>query len=336
MAHLLDIPTLSLGTRVQDTFLVIDLDVRTMDSGDSFTIVKLGNSTGTIASEPFWPERHDEIAGVRKGHPVQVVGEVASYKDRRQLKIASLRVLPKDSVDLTSLVPSVDSVERYWETLDGWRRSITKPRLRTVVDLFYEDDDFRKAYEACPASIRGHHALLGGLLQHTTEVAVIARAIARAVNADLDLVLAGVLLHDIGKLESYTWDGLFDFTKRGRLVGHVTLGALMFDRRLRAERDAPCNAEERDVLLHLILSHHGRLEYGSPVQPMTLEAEVLHWADNASAKTRSVADAIANPENFPDDGPVSRSLWQIDRRRVYREESGWGEEEGTRSSSESP
>jgi len=97
----------------------------------------------------------------------------------------------------------------------------------------------------------------------------------------------------------------------------------MLDRRLDEEEEPPCTNEEREVLLHLILSHHGKLEFGSPVSPMTLEAEVLHWADNASAKTASMADLLTDPGNFPE-GPVSKPNWQLDRRRVYRQGCDWG------------
>jgi 3'-5' exoribonuclease len=317
------IPATQVGDAVQDTFLVLEVDTRTLDSGDPYTLLTLGNKSGELSTEPFWPTRQKEVAGIRKGHPVQVVGEIQLYRKRKQLKVTSIRVLPEDSVELSGLLPSVGPVDRYWETLDGWRREITKPRLKKVLELFFDDDEFRMAYERCPASTRGHHAQLGGLLKHTTEVAAIARAVARSCGADLDLVFAGVLLHDIGKLESYSWHGVFDFTTAGSLVGHVTLGALMLDRRLDEEEDLPCTEEERQVLLHMILSHHGRLEYGSPVTPMTLEAEVLHWADNASAKTASVGDALESDENFPD-GPVSKPQWTLDHRRVCRTECDWG------------
>ncbi len=317
------IPSLDIGDRIEDTFLVLEIETRSLESGDLYTFLKLGNSTGTISTEPFWPARQHEIAGVHKGHPVQLVGEVGSYKQKKQLKVTSIRVIPQESVDITQLLPTVGPVERYWETVDGWRNAIEKPRLKRVLDLFFKDDEFRRQFEQCPASIRGHHARLGGLLQHTTEVAAIARAVARASGADLDVVLAGVLLHDIGKLESYSWNGVFEYTRAGSLLGHVVIGALMLDRRLDEEEDPPCTDEEREVLLHLILSHHGKLEFGSPVSPMTLEAEALHWADNASAKTASMTDLLADPENFPE-GPVSKPSWQLDRRRVYRQSCDWG------------
>ena len=328
MAEPLHVPSLELGQRVEDTFLVLESTSRTRDTGDPFTILALGNSTGRISTEPIWPERKDMVAGVRAGHAVQVIGEVASYRDRRQLKVISLRVLPDGAVDVEALLPSVGPVDRYWEMLDAWRADVRKPRLKRVLDLFYDDADFRRDYERCPASIRGHHAAIGGLLKHTAEVAAIARTIGRAAGADLELVLAGVLVHDIGKLKSYTWDMAFDYTTAGRLIGHVALGAIMLERRINEEPEPPCTDWERDILTHLVLSHHGQLAFGSPVPPMMLEAEVLHWADNASAKTTSMADALSLSDNFPS-GDVSTPQWTLDRRRVYRGRSDWGVPDGT-------
>ncbi len=198
--------------------------------------------------------------------------------------------------------------------MDSWRKEISKPRLAAVVNLFYQDEDFRRRYEECPASVRGHHAAIGGLLKHTVEVAAIARTLARTSGADLELVVAGALLHDIGKLESYTWDGIFDHTEAGILIGHVVLGAMMLDRRLAQERNAPCTERERDLLLHFILSHHGKLEFGSPVPPRTLEAEVLHWADNASATTADLAETLDQEKRY----------WEREGRRLYPVSSDWG------------
>jgi 3'-5' exoribonuclease len=213
----------------------------------------------------------------------------------------------------------------YWSTLDRWRRQIRGPRLRTTLGLLYDDDAFRRRFEECPGSTTGHHAELGGLLRHTLEVAIIAREIARVSRADSDLVLAGVLLHDIGKLEAYHWDGAFSGTDGGALIGHVVLGSLMLERRVRRETPPPCSEQELTILQHLILSHHGRPEYGAPVPPMTLEAEILHYADSASAKAASMMGALADPDNFTGSERTSHHpIWQIDRRRAYRGGSGWG------------
>ncbi len=318
-----DIAQLSPGDRVQDPFLVMALETR---GGDHpHTVLTLGNSTGSIQTAPFWPEDQPKIAGIGKRSVVQVIGEVATYRDKRQLKVSSIRVLPPGAIEPARLLPSVGDVQRYWAYLDRLRSEIRGPRLRAVLDLFYEDPEFRSRYEACPASTVGHHAEIGGLLQHTSEVAAIAIAIAKAAGADQDLVVAGVLLHDIGKLEAYRWDGAFEATDLNALHGHVVLGALMLDRAVRSRAEPPCTEPELAILLHLILSHHGKQEFGAPVPPLTLEAEILHYADNASAKTASMASAVSDASNFAPDALVStQGVWQVDKRRVYRGSSDWG------------
>ena len=324
MSHPTDLPGLSAGQRIQDPLLILEVERR---GGDTpHTILTFGNASGRLPSAPFWQEDQPKIAGLAPGDVAQVIGEIALYRGHRQLKVTSLRPLPKGAVDLGQLVPSIGDPAPYWKTLDGWRAEIVRPRLAATLELFYADDDFRLRYEACPASLAGHHAVLGGLLKHTAEVATIARAIARVCRAEQDLVLAGVLLHDIGKLESYGWEGgLFTMSEAGTLHGHVVLGALMLDRAVRAAHPMPCTEQELAILQHLVLSHHGRLEYGAAVAPMTLEAEVLHYADNASAKTASMADALADEGNFEGESLVSaRTLWQLDRRRAYRGRSDWG------------
>src|ERR1051326_8150644 len=280
----LDLSLLSQGDRVQDPLLVLDVETR---SGENpHTVLTLGNSTGSIQTAPFWAEDQPKIAGIRRRTVVQVIGEVAAYRDKRQLKVNSIRVLPPGTIEPDRLLPSVGDVQKYWTYLDRLRSELRGPRLRAVVDLFYEDPEFRRRYEACPASIAGHHAEIGGLLKHTSEVAAIALGMAKVAGADLEL---------------------------GRAV--------------RGQPVPPCTEQELAILLHLVLSHHGKQEFGAPVPPLTLEAEVLHYADNASAKTASMGEAIADPSNFPPDGLVSsQGVWQVDRRRVYRGKSDWGRE----------
>ena len=323
-----DLTRLIVGDRVQDPLLVLEVEYRDSTRG-GFTTLIFGNSYGRIASAPFWAEDQPRIAGIARGDVVQVIAEVGQYNGRRQLKVSSIRVLPRGSIDWRGLLPSAGDVQPYWDTLDRWRGEVQRPRLRRTIDLFYTDPDFRRRYEQCPASTAGHHAELGGLLRHTCEVAAIGRAIAKVARADQELVLAGALLHDIGKLEAYRWEGAFELTECGVLLGHVSLGMLMLERRVRQERPAPCTERELTILHHLIASHHGRQEHGAPVPPMTLEAEVLHFADNASAKTASMAEVLADPDNFAGESLVSaRSLWQIDRRRAFRGGSDWGAEGG--------
>lgn len=319
-----DLKQLTVGDRVQNPLLVVEVEHRDSARG-GFTTLILGNGHGQLSTAPFWAEDQPRIADIERGTVAQVIGEVGLYNGRRQLKVSSIKVLPHGAVDWRQLLPSVGDVAPYWDVLDRWRGGIRGPRLRRTLDLFYADDAFRRRYEQCPASTSGHHAELGGLLRHTCEVGAIGRAIAKVCRADAEVVVAGAMLHDIGKLEAYRWEGAFEATERGTLLGHVTLGMLMLDRRVAEADPAPCTERELTILHHLIASHHGRQEFGAAVPPMTLEAEVLHFADNASAKTASMADALTDPDNFTGQALVSaRGLWQLDRRRAYRGSSDWG------------
>ena len=319
-----DLALVPVGQRVHAVLLVLEIEHR--DSARSpFTTLTLGNSRSRLPTAPFWAEDQSRLAGIERGTVAEVVGEVGVYLGRRQLKVSTIHVLPRGSVNWRRLLPAVANIAPYWEALDRWRHDIRGPRLRHVLGLFFDDPAVRLRYEECPASTAGHHAELGGLLRHTYEVAAIGRGIAGLCGADPDLVLAGALLHDLGKLESYRWQGVFEVTECGALLGHVTLGMRMLDRRVARELPAPCTDQELTTLLHLIASHHGRQEFGAAVSPMTLEAEVLHFADNASAKSASMSEALTDPDNFSGDALIStRTLWQLDRRRAYRGRSDWG------------
>ena len=317
-------PNLALGAQVDLPMLVIDLERRDSRRGE-FTTLTLAHRAERIATSPFWPEDRAQLGGVARGQAVRVRGQVGQFNGRRQLKVEALVALGPDEVDLRGLLPSIASAAPFWAALDRRRQAIRGPRLARTVALFFDDPSFRARFESCPASLSGHHAELGGLLRHTWEVAVIGRAIARASGADPDLVLGGAMLHDIGKLEAYRWGGAFEMTDLGALLGHVALGVLMFDRRVGAELIAPCTEVERLLLQHLIASHHGRQEFGAIMSPMTLEAEILHFADNASAKATSMAQALGAAYNFEGDSLVTpRALWELDKRRAYRGRSDWG------------
>ncbi len=320
-----DLARLAVGDRVEHALLVVAVEHRESARG-GFTTLTLGNRHGRLPTAPFWAEDRPRIAGLERGAVAEVVAEVGVYNGRRQLKVGSIRVLPDDTVDWRVLLPSVADVGPYWDALDRRRSEIRGPRLRRTLDLCFADPEFRRRFEQCPASTSGHHAELGGLLRHTCEVATIGRAIAKVCRADTDLVLAGAPCSTTSGSSTRTrWRGAFETSERGALLGHVTLGMLMLDRRVAEAGSAPCSERELTILHHLIASHHGRQEFGAAVPPLTLEAEVLHFADNASAKSASMAGAIADPDNFTGQALVSaQGLWQIDRRRAYRGMSDWG------------
>lgn len=321
----LDIPRLAAGDRVQHELLVRERDDKTTRTGDPFVILKLGNASGVLAVN-VWKEHVPLVEGVRPGQVVQVIGQIELYKGARQLKLtAPPRVVAAGAADPDEFLPRVrESVDELWARVDAWRAEMKGP-LRKAVDLFFADDAFRERFARAPGATRGHHALIGGLLLHSCEVANIARESVRTMRGNVALVTAGALLHDIGKTESYAvlLSG-FENTQAGHLLGHIVLGSLMLDERLRTLPPGTVGELQRLELHHFIQSHHGIPEYGAAVRPMTLEAEILHFADQASAKGNDFTDAMHDAELFPTDDLEfsARRSWRLERR-VWKRSHSW-------------
>ena len=324
-----NIPALQERERVQSDFLVLERTDKKTAAGDPFAILTLGNSSGRIDTSPIWSDKIEWAAGADRGKVVQAIGDVALYgrngTAKRQLALtAPLRVIPDTQVDVLSFLETIGDCTKLWDWVDKQRAAMQSNTLRNVVDLFYANDEFRVRFERTPGSTSGHHAKVGGLLLHVYEVASIARTIARTTRANADLVFAGAMLHDIGKVDAYEVSASgFSNTPCGLLLGHIVLGALMLERAL-AKLGAPiCSEGQILELQHMILSHHGSLEFGSPVQPMTVEADIVHWADEASAKASDMSDSIEDPMNFVSGRETSDNRpWRVGRR-VYRRPHGW-------------
>lgn len=324
------IPQLSPGERVTSELLVFDRAEKKTNAGDPYVILVLGNSSGRIETAPIWSDKLSWAEGARSGKVVQAIGDVTVYSKtgpaKKQLSLTGpVRILPDDRFRAEEFLPSIDGDPvRLWAWIDKVRSEVESATLRRVLDLFFGDDDFRVRFERTPASTAGHHAKLGGLLLHVYEVTNIARQTARTVRANADLAVTGALLHDIGKVEAYEiGPGGFSVTPCGLLLGHIVLGTLMLERRIAALGQPVCSEGQLQELHHMILSHHGSLEFGSPIQPMTTEAEIVHWADEASAKATDMAELLADDELFAGGREYSdRSHWRLGRR-IWRRPHSW-------------
>src|SRR3712207_5744789 len=209
----LAIPALAPGSRVQDTLLVLERSDRRTKEGDLFVVLTLGNATGKIDTAPIWSDKLEWVGGARTGKLVQAIGDVVWYQKngngRKQLALTRpVSVLPDELFRAEEFLPSIDGdVTRLWAWIDKVRGDVDSKTLRRVLELFFGDDGFRLRFERAPGSTGLHHAQLGGLLLHTYEVTTIARQTARTMalgpstRVSVDLVVAGALLHDIGKVE---------------------------------------------------------------------------------------------------------------------------------------
>lgn len=321
----LDIPRLAPGDRVQHELLVRERDDKVTKTGDPFVVLKLGNATGVLGVN-IWKEHVPLIEGVRPGQVVQVIGTIELYKGARQLKVTvPPRVVAQGAANPDEFLPRITvSVDELWARVDAWRAEMKGP-LRRAVDLFFADDAFRERFARAPGATRGHHALIGGLLLHSCEVANIARESVRTMRGNVPLVTAGALLHDIGKVESYAVElSGFEYTQAGHLIGHIVHGSLMLDERLRTLPPGALSDAQRLELHHFIQSHHGIPEYGAAIRPMTLEAEILHFADQSSAKGNDFTDAVVDAELFPSDDLEfsAKRSWRLERR-VWKRAHSW-------------
>jgi len=314
--------------RVQHVLMLRERIDKTARNGKPYAILKLGNASGEITANA-WEEHLPDLQGIGAGALLQVIGEFETREGKRQLKLTRVTALPpghlsRDEI-LAQFVPRISQdPQQLWDKIDGWCAAMPTT-LRAAVESVFRDDPFRVQFAESPGATRGHHAMVGGLLLHTCEVAEIARASVAAMQGDVHLVTAGALLHDIGKVQAYSVDVAgFDYAPAGHLLGHIVLGSLMLQQRLATLPPHTLSADQRLELHHFIQSHHGIPEYGAAVRPMTLEAELLHHADQASAKGNDFNEAVIDPDLFPtDDFSFSaKRSWRLERR-VWKRDHEW-------------
>jgi len=278
------------GLRTDSLFSLRSRDIRSARTGDSFLSLELSDRTGSIPAVLFRPSPADEALPV--GSIVQVRGAVTTYRGIRRVSVESL--LPVDSFESRDFLPAgVRDSEEMLAELRTLVKRVREPRLRAVVRAVFGAPGFIGRFAACPAGTGRHHAYIGGLLEHTIAVATICESLAASYGrVDHDLLLAAALLHDVGKTEELSFDTGFDYTDAGRLVGHVVLGERIVSRAIEGlSRSLPDDIALR--LRHAILAHHGEREWGAPCQPCSLEALLLHHADNVDAQAAAFLEAVS-------------------------------------------
>jgi 3'-5' exoribonuclease len=274
------------GEPVTSFFLAKDIQVRQRRGGESYLTLVLADRTGEV-SAVMWDGVEEASRGLAEGDIVKVQGVLGTYQRERQMTLTRLRRAAAGEIALEEYLPRSAQdpailLARLRETVGG----IREPHLKQLLHSLLEDSGFVAAFSTAPAAKSLHHAVLAGLLEHTVSVAGLCRLLADYYPAvDRDLLLAAAILHDVGKVQELTWDRVFDYSDAGRLLGHITLGALMVEERIRGIPGFPEDLAQR--LLHCILSHHGELEWGSPKRPKTLEALVLHYAEDLDGKVNS-------------------------------------------------
>lgn len=250
--------------------------------GEPFLIITLSDRTGDVEAR-VW-EKAGELASLfKEGDVLEVTGIASSYRKQIQVTLSDLKVSDSPRDPTLFLETSPREVQEMMGSLRDILKDIQNGHLKAVVDSFLSDRDFLPLFKKAPAAKSFHHAYLGGLLEHTLSVCQMMRQVAgHYPELDRDLLIAGGFLHDIGKIREYTFDLQIQYTDEGRLLGHLILGSAMIDEKLKDMKYFPKDLALR--LKHLILSHHGEYEFGSPKRPKFLEAFALHLIDDLDAK----------------------------------------------------
>jgi len=282
----------SQGREIISCFALRKMELRTKDSdGKPFLSLELGDASGRMDAV-LWNEAQAAFSQLAVGDAVAVKATVGSYRDSPQLRVENIAKADPSDYSLEHFLPqsSLSPAERE-AAIRSELVGIKDPVLAKLLSLFFDDGDFRQRFLAAPAAKLWHHAYLGGLAEHTLAVCRLAHAAAANYELlDHQLLLTGALLHDIGKIPEFRVTTFIDYSDEGRLLGHIVLGDQMLKERLAKVRDFP--QEKAMRLRHMMLSHHGERERGSPVTPATLEALVLHHCDyldsHAGAFTRII------------------------------------------------
>jgi 3'-5' exoribonuclease len=286
---------------VDQVFLAAQKQLRPNRNGNLYLQVELSDRSGTISAR-VWNASESEYRNFDDGDFVRVEGTAQIYQGAIQLIATHICKARDDEIDFADFMPLTPAdIDRFALRLAELLRSMHNPHLRTLADCFLMDEDFMRKYSRTPAGVKNHHAYLGGLLEHVVNLMEVIDRVSPCYPAvDRDLLLMGAFLHDMSKIDELSYDRGFSYTDEGQLIGHVVMAVGLLEAKAReAEKlsGEPLPAELLLRLKHMIVSHHGQYEYGSPKLPMTLEAVALHYLDNLDAKLHSFAQQMREDPN---------------------------------------
>jgi 3'-5' exoribonuclease len=306
------------GDSIDDVYLVVDKQVRANRNGNMYLQLELRDRSGAISAR-LWNAPEPLVRSFESGDFLRVKGKVQLFQGALQMILSQLDRMETEKVELADFLPHTEQdVSKLYERLCTLLRKLDNPHLRALAECFLMDHELMSGFCKAPAGVRNHHAYLGGLIEHVATLMEAAERIAPLYpELNRDLLLMGIFLHDIGKVRELNYDRAFHYTDEGQLIGHLVLGVEMLCEKLRQVPDLTGEPFPNELLLrlkHLIVSHHGALEFGSPTLPMTPEAIALHYLDNFDAKIHSFTRDIREDRSPSSWTPYS----QATQRRLFK------------------
>lgn len=285
--------SLNPNDKITSFFLVQSKEVRyKKTSGEPYLALQLSDRTGRIDAK-MWDNVEPVMDAFERDDFIKVRANVQLYREQPQLIVSKIRKAEDDEVDMADFVPHTDrAIDMMWAELRGAVEAFQNADLKRLVLAFLDDAEIAEKLQVAPAAKTLHHAKIGGLLEHVCSLMNLARLVASNYDfVDVELVQTGVVLHDIGKIHELTYDRSFGYSDDGQLLGHITICLQMIDRKARELDDFPPKLKR--LVEHLVLSHHGKYEFGSPKLPMFPEALMLSYIDDLDSKLESMRASIA-------------------------------------------
>ena len=272
---------------ITSTFVVVSKQVKPKKTGEPYLALTLGDRSGQLEAK-MWDNVEEVLDAFERDDFLKVKGLINKYKNRFQLTVHKLRKLGDSEIDYCDYLPKTTrNIDELWQSLGEYVASFENPHLKSLIQAFMSDREIAQAYRNAPAAKTLHHAYIGGLLDHVVSLLRSCDLVCRNYpQVNRDLVLAGAFLHDIGKIHELTYNRSFSYTTRGQLLGHMIIELEMLQAKLMFLPDFP--PELKTLLEHLIISHHGEYEFGSPKLPMFPEALLLHYMDDLDSKMESM------------------------------------------------
>jgi 3'-5' exoribonuclease len=279
------------GNFVDDIFVLSEKTMSQKRDGNNFLNVTLTDKTGAIKGV-IWDNVEQISANLASGDFVRIQGNVNEYRGAFQLVIKNMEKCSADIIDPLDFLPATHrDIDSMFERLQMITSSIGTPYLKKLIQAFLNDKEFVRNFKAAPAAKKMHHAYIGGLLEHTLSMVSLSDKVASHYSGiDRDLLLTGAILHDIGKIREFEYQFKIDYSDEGRLLSHIVVGLEMIDEKLSEIEDFP--KDKMLLLKHMIVSHHGSREFGSPEPPKTIEAVVLNYIDEIDSKVKGIRDFI--------------------------------------------
>lgn len=289
------------GETVEEVYLLADRQLRANRNGDSYLLAQLRDRTGQV-SGLMWNVAESTIAHLRPGDYVRIKGKVQLFQGNLQLILTRVDLAPGEGISADDFVPQSNAdIEGQLARLHDILSTVKNADLFALLQSYLQDGEVLDGLRHAPAGVRLHHAYGGGLLEHILTLAEAASRLADLYpRIDFDLVMAGAFLHDLGKIRELQYDTSFVYSDEGQLIGHLVIGVEMLNDKIRLTEQATGRPFPRELamrLKHLIVSHHGNYEFGSPKLPMTPEAIALHHLDNLDAKTNEFLSLIESDPN---------------------------------------